>query len=134
MMICRNCGSEHNNPQFCPVCNIVYSTDRTSDVQKYIDSSLTVLILSIIAIALATNVPIPGIVLSAIAGSKINNLPFVREEELASEMLEKYNSAKNKVRIARILQKIALPVSIVFLALTVFISFIYYFIMILAEF
>ncbi|MBQ7101562.1 MAG: hypothetical protein IJN81_08005 [Clostridia bacterium] len=61
---------------------------------------------------LSTDVPIAGLILSCIAGSKLNNLPFVHEETLLPEMLEQYYSSKTKIKIAKLFKKIALPVSI----------------------
>lgn len=134
-MICRNCGSEHNNPQFCPVCNAVYETNQASDIKNHVDNSNTVFTLSVIALVLSTDVPIAGLILSCIAGSKLNNLPFVCEEELLPEILEQYYSSKTKIKIAKLFKNIALPVSIVNLILLSFytISLLFYYVIMAAE-
>lgn len=125
-MICRKCGTEYQGSPYCPVCNAVHGINIVSDLKNYIDSSNAAFPLSIVALALSTNVPIAGIILSAITGSKLDSAPFILEEYLDAQMLEQYKSAKSKIRIATILKRIALPVSIACTVFSAFVSTIYY--------
>ncbi len=125
-MICRNCGTEYDSSPYCPVCNAPCVADRISDADKYVKTSNAVLPLSIVALALSTKIPFAGIIISCIAGSKLNDLPYIDEDNLVDTIFEQYKSAKTKIRIASKLKTIALFVSIGTMILNLLITLFYY--------
>lgn len=125
-MICKRCGATHFNTNYCPTCGYSIVDTSLSDIKEHINASTVALIFSIVALAISGSIPIAGIVLSCVAGSKINNLPFISENELEGYMLEEYNSSKGRIRAAKTIKNIALPLSIINLVFVAIISFVYY--------
>lgn len=102
-----------------PPVNNDYAAGFYSVVKQYIETAGSVLVPSIVGLALSWAIPligqIVGLIMAGNVNGKLRGLPFIDETMIDSSVLEEYNSARRKIKTAGILTKINKIYSIVML-------------------